>query len=453
MNFLGLSLFFITFVTSTLDAKNLELSIIHMNDTHSHFDESKLKMNLSNYKVKVPVGGYERLFQRVQEKKRALKKQGKNVLVFHGGDAFQGTIYFTQNKGKMNAEAWNLMELDAMALGNHEFDIGSEKLGEFLSSVGFPVLAANIDVSKNKFLKSKIKPYTIKIIDGKKVAIVGLTPENLNQLSLIDKNIIVKREIESSRNTIKQLKKMGVDHVIVLDHIGYQNDLKLAKNVDGIDVIVGGHSHTLLGDFKGEGLKYSGKYPSIVKRKSGEKTCIVQAWQYSRTLGEIHIKFDKNGNLSSCKGNPELLLGKELKVKSKNGWGEPNKKVSNKINSYVLNDEKLSFVAKNKVAVDFMGPYRKSKRAFGDKVIAHFDRDYTHERSEDKSKLGVPFKNKSQMAKLVADAYKFKGSQIKPNLDFTMINSGRTEIMKGQVAVNDVYEFPLQMNTTSRDQG
>ena len=73
------------------------------------------------------------------------------------------------------------------------------------------------------------------------MAIVGLTPENLNQLSLIDKNIIVKR-IESSRNIIKQLKKMGVDYVIVLDHIA-SNDLKLAKNVDGIDVIVRSLTH------------------------------------------------------------------------------------------------------------------------------------------------------------------------------------------------------------------
>ena len=125
MKILGLCLFINLFGASALEAKDLELSIIHMNDTHSHFDESKLKMNLSDYKVKLPVGGYERLYQRVQEKKKVLEKQGKNVLVFHGGDAFQGTIYFTQNKGKMNAEAWKLMGLDAMALGNHEFDIGS----------------------------------------------------------------------------------------------------------------------------------------------------------------------------------------------------------------------------------------------------------------------------------------------------------------------------------------
>ena len=241
--------------------ENLELSIIHMNDTHSHFDESQLKAKLADENVKLPIGGYERLFQRVDEKRRALEKSGKNVLVLHGGDAFQGTIYFTQNKGKMNAAAWKLLRLDAMALGNHEFDIGSRKLSEFLSEVDFPVLAANIDVSKNKYLKGKIKPFIIKQVQGRKVGIIGLTPETLKQLSLIDSDLVVKKEIESTRETIKVLKKLGVQHIIVLDHIGYENDLKLAKAVDGIDVIVGGHSHTLLGDFREEGLKVLGKLP------------------------------------------------------------------------------------------------------------------------------------------------------------------------------------------------
>ena len=137
-----------------------------------------------------------------------------------------------------------------MALGNHEFDIGSRKLSEFLSEVDFPVLAANIDVSKQVSKRGKIKPFIIKQVQGRKVGIIGLTPETLKQLSLIDSDLVVKKEIESTRETIKVLKKLGVQHIIVLDHIGYENDLKLAKAVDGIDVYVGGHSHTLLGDFR-----------------------------------------------------------------------------------------------------------------------------------------------------------------------------------------------------------
>ena len=90
-------------------------------------------MNLSDYNSKSTSRRIREAVSTCPREKECSKKQGKNVLVFHGGDAFQGTIYFTQNKGKMNAEAWNLMDLDAMALGNHEFDIGSVKLGEFLS--------------------------------------------------------------------------------------------------------------------------------------------------------------------------------------------------------------------------------------------------------------------------------------------------------------------------------
>ena len=300
-----------------LHAKDFELTILHMNDTHSHFDESVLKMKLGGVQTKLPVGGYERLFQRIDEKKAKLDKNGKSYLVFHGGDAFQGTIYFTQNKGKMNAEAWNLMALDAMALGNHEFDIGSQKLGEFLSAVKFPVLAANIDVSKNKHLKGRVQPYTIKEVNGKKIGIIGLTPENLRNLTMVDDDIVIKSEIKSTQKAVAALKKKGVKYIIVLDHIGYTNDIKLAESVDGIDVIVGGHSHTLLGDFRSEDLKYTGEYPTFVKRSSGETTCVVQAWQYSRTIGQVDVVFGDDGKLKSCNGNPEILLGRSIKTKKK----------------------------------------------------------------------------------------------------------------------------------------
>ena len=443
MIFYRLLLFLPLLTAASPKVENLELSIIHMNDTHSHFDESQLKAKLADENVKLPIGGYERLFQRVDEKRRALEKSGKNVLVLHGGDAFQGTIYFTQNKGKMNAAAWKLLRLDAMALGNHEFDIGSRKLSEFLSEVDFPVLAANIDVSKNKYLKGKIKPFIIKQVQGRKVGIIGLTPETLKQLSLIDSDLVVKKEIESTRATIKVLKKLGVQHIIVLDHIGYENDLKLAKAVDGIDVIVGGHSHTLLGDFREEGLKYSGNYPTMIKRKSGEQTCVVQAWQYSKTLGQINIIFDTKGRLLSCKGNPELLLGSQIKVKKSDNWVQPSKKTYQRVANYVNEDDKLQFVSKSSVATSFMEPYRKSKRAFGDKIIGYFDRDYLHPRSEDDAKVGVPFKNQSQMAKIVAESYLVATSKARKDIDFAMVNSGgvRTEILKGDVTVNHVYEL------------
>ena len=112
------------FVCTSAYSKGLEFKIIHMNDTHSHFDETKQKISYDGLTTKTPMGGYARLYERVLEKKQINKKAGYKSLVLHGGDAFQGTLYFTQNKGKMNAKAWNLMGLDTIALGNHEFDIG-----------------------------------------------------------------------------------------------------------------------------------------------------------------------------------------------------------------------------------------------------------------------------------------------------------------------------------------
>ena len=424
-------------------AKALDLQIIHMNDTHSHFDESTQKINFDQFNTKTKMGGFERLYQRVIEKRVENNKKGLNTLVFHGGDAFQGTLYFTQNKGQMNAKAWNLMELDAMALGNHEFDIGSKHLSRFLKAVDFPVLSANIDVSKNQYLKNTVKPYIIKTIAKVKVGIIGLSPENLRQLALVDKTIIISKEIEAARKIVSELQAKGVKHIIVLDHIGYENDLKLAENVKGIDAIVGGHSHTLLGDFKANGLDYAGPYPKIIENKFGEKVCIVQAWQYMRTLGEVKISFDSKGRLSSCVGKPELLLGKEkMSLKTKDTWKAVSKKQLKEITNIVAKDKKLQFVRKNQKATEFMKPYKKNKEAFGDKVIAYAGKDFVHSKNMLNLKLGDKFKNKSEMARLVADSYLYKAKSINKNVVAALVNGGgvRSNISQGHVRVNDVYE-------------
>ena len=117
----------------------------------------------------------------------------------------------------------------------------------------------------------------------------------------------------------------------------------------------------------------------MIKRKSGEQTCVVQAWQYSKTLGQINIIFDAKGRLLSCKGNPELLLGSQIKVKKSDNWVQPSKKTYQRVANYVNEDDKLQFVSKSSVGPALWSLIEK-QRAFGDKIIGYFDKAiYTQE--------------------------------------------------------------------------
>ena len=180
----------------------------------------------------------------------------------------------------------------------------------------------------------------------------------------------------------------------------------------------------------------------MIKRKSGQRTCIVQAWQYMRTLGEVLVKFDKNGKLVSCKGDPELLLGSQGIVTKKNSkYVSLNKKEMKKVQKIVEEDPKLQFVLENKKALEFIAPYKKAKLDFGGKKIAYLNQDYTHSRKAN-VKNGDKFRNESKMAQLVADSYLAKARSFDSSISASLVNGGgvRSDILAGHVTVDHVYE-------------
>lgn len=307
---------------------NFSLTVAHINDTHSHIDPLKSHFTLGKNGEKVynEFGGYARLMTAAQEINAQSIKAHQPFLFLHGGDAFQGSGYFVLNKGKANADLLSKMHLDAMAVGNHEFDLGPAKLAEFISNVNFPVLANNMDITKEKTLTNShnLQPYQLFAFDGinkhaisspkqakageQVVAVIGVVLEDMKDIANKTGNIAFLPTAKTTQATIDKLKAEGVNKIIVLSHIGNAKEIELAKQTTGIDLIVGGHSHTLLGDFTDLGHGNNGIYAQIVKSATGiGETCVVQAGQYAQAIGEVTIDFNKNGELTSCKGQNTLL--------------------------------------------------------------------------------------------------------------------------------------------------
>ena len=124
-------------------------------------------------------------------------------------------------------------------------------------------------------------------------------------------------ESASAQAEIDRLRAKGVNKIVLLTHIQYANDVALAAKLSGVDVIVGGDSHSLLGaGFEGFGLNPAGDYPTVARNADGENVCVVQAWEYANVVGELRVSFDDDGNVTSCSGTPHLLLADSFKRKN-----------------------------------------------------------------------------------------------------------------------------------------
>lgn len=306
--------------------KPLTMTIIHINDHHSHLDDVSQKLMLGGAKTYTKVGG----FSRVVSKIKSLRNQETNPVTIHAGDAVTGDLYYTLFKGKADAAMMNEVCFDYFTLGNHEFDDGDAGLKRFLDFLGeggcnTQVISANVvpevgvSALTPKSSSDYFKPYSVRDIEGQKVAFIGLDiAKKTKSSSSPDKTTEFLDEAKTAQKYIDQLKaEQGINKIVLVTHYQYNNDKKLAAKLDGVDVIVGGDSHTLLGDFTQYGLNSLGEYPTRVQDKSGNLVCVVQAWEYSQVVGKLNVSFDENGVVTSCEGTPYLLLGDSFKRKQK----------------------------------------------------------------------------------------------------------------------------------------
>ena len=280
------------------------LTVLHTNDFHSRFEPiSKYDSGCSaedNAGGKC-FGGSARLATAVAAEKTA----SGNPILLDGGDQFQGTLFYTYYKGKAAAEMMNRLGYDAMTVGNHEFDDGPEVLRGFMDAVNFPVLMSNADVSHEPQLADVLKKSTVVEKNGEKIGLIGLTPQDTDELASPGKNIRFSDPVAAVQGEVDKLTAQGVNKIIVLSHSGYKVDQKVAAEVAGVDVIVGGHTNTLLSNTN---EKAEGPYPTWVTGPDGGRTAILSAYAYGKYLGKLEAVFDDEGRLTEAtKGEPLLM--------------------------------------------------------------------------------------------------------------------------------------------------
>lgn len=381
------------------DTKSMTLTIAHINDHHSHLEpEGQQKFTIDGTKYQAERGGFARIKQLYDN--LGSKYGHGNFLKLHAGDAITGTMYYSFYKGDADAALMNTVCFDAFALGNHEFDDGDAHLKTFIDKLNAgtcqtPVLAANVKPAVGTPLAANavddyIKPYVIKQTnEGMQVGIIGLdiAGKTTNSSRPLDSTKFLD-ETESAQKYINELKAQGIDHIVLLTHYTYAGDKKLAAALTDVDVIIGGDSHTLLGDFSSYGDSLgAGDYPTIITNKNGDKVCIGQAWEYTKALGLMQIKFNQQGVVESCGGSAIIPIAKQIsklvpstdpkkKGKLVPMTLEANEnqaildKLITKANSNMLTADILLPVSENQTAINALAPYKDKIGENQAKVIA-----------------------------------------------------------------------------------
>ena len=266
-------------------AKAITITILHTNDMHAHVEPFTQRGR--------EMGGYARQATLIAR----YRATDPNPLLLCAGDTFQGTLYFNVYEGLADLAYMNYIGFQAMSVGNHEFDRGPGALARFARLARFPLLAANVDASGDKELAPWIRPYAILEVGGERVGVVGAVPPDLLSISSPGPTIRVNDLLASVQSAVDALTREGVDKVIFLSHIGYKLDVELASKLVGVDVIVGGHSHTLLGTIAGL-PQPAGPYPTVAKDAAGNTVLVVQAWEWGKVLGRIKVHFDDAGHVA-----------------------------------------------------------------------------------------------------------------------------------------------------------
>ncbi|MGZ9898973.1 bifunctional metallophosphatase/5'-nucleotidase [Shewanella gaetbuli] len=441
-------------------SNSYRLSIAHINDTHSNFEPTQVKFSLleqgQTYQLSTRSGGYARLGYQINQARQQAKQQQKPFLFLHGGDSFQGTLYFREFQGQANSHLLNLLSPDAMVLGNHEIDAGNSPVKAFLNRIEFPLLAGNMDLShedetkqsklrdhpqlldycvKDQIAKPLIKPFY-----DTHMAIIGITLDQMPLIARPDPDTLFVNAIETTKRTIAALHKQGIKHIIVLSHLGLDQDKELAEKVDGISAIIGGHSHTLQGQFADIGLS------DMPYGETVNNTPIFHAGKYAETLGLVELTLDENGRVSHFDGDNFFMLDDTIDVTCDNeaNIAEPLKIAL--CQKLAQHKNMLGSQQDDNIDAVIASQYRPALIALENQILAHIPKDFVHTRLPSKH-----FPHGSEIAPWVSRSM-FKATQPhEPKLDFALHNAGgvRQSLNKGQLSVADVlgrilpFELPL----------
>lgn len=378
-----------------LQEQNFDLSLMHMNDTHAR------------------VENYAHMYTAIE----GYRAENPEALLFHAGDVFSGTLYFNRFEGRADLDALNLMGIDAMTFGNHEFDLGSPHtaLANFVGDANFPFLGTNINFSQEPLLADltetgsnpSIYDRLVFEIDGQRIGVFGLLTEDTRNIASPG-NVTFNDYITAAEQAVAAFEADGINKIIALTHLGYAssptfgNDLVLANQVDGIDIIVGGHSHTRL------------SVPVLVE--SGDSpTVIVQAGANADYLGTLNVTFNAAGEIVDHTG--ELI--------NATGTDEDGNPV------YPANQEIINAIADYKTEVDEIS---------NEEIEAEAVRDIINPRHNEDEDTDSVRANETPLGNLITDAMLAKTKELYPDTVIAFQNGGgiRAPIDAGPITVGEV---------------
>jgi 5'-nucleotidase len=356
-----------------------KLVILHTNDTHSQLDPTDDDNLGGILRRKVVID--------------SVRAANDNVLLVDVGDVVQGTLYFSIFDGVPENKLMNELGYDYRILGNHEFDNGEEKLAALLADVDAKLLTTNYDLSESP-LKPYFAPYDIKEVGDKKIGFIALNLDPKGMISAQNaKGVKYMDILKAANSTAWHLKhNEGVDMVVALTHIGYEpsagiGDVELAKKSEDIDVIIGGHSHTLINP------EDPNSPASTVLNADGKPVLITQVGRVGKYIGEIDIDLD-----TKTVTNKDILVDKRLDA--------------------MIDKDLAKDLDKYRVGVDSIMSIKVAK-----------------------SKVAMPQRSAEQL-NFASDFVRDRGKQLADNVDFAIFNKGslRRGLPKGNITEGMIIE-------------
>jgi 5'-nucleotidase len=432
------------------EPETFSLNIFHINDHHSNVEGADIGLDIAGSEVEFELGGLARVAQ-AMEQLEAEYAGGNNAKV-HAGDAITGTLYYTLFAGEADAAVMNSICFDMMTLGNHEFDAGDSGLVTFLDFLAqgncdTPVLSANVVPALGTPLAQTsatdyIQPYTIETYGDEQVAFIGITVAQKTRVSSqpLDTTQFLD-ELTTAQSYIDQLEAAGIDKIGLVTHYGYDNDLELAAALSGVDFVIGGDSHTLLGDLAQYGLSPEGPYPTQLDNADGDPVCVGHAWQYSHAVGELNVHFDADGTVVDCTGNVNILLGDV--VGNEDGVSQAD------IDAALAADDQLYSVEPDGTAAAIIQAFSADVDVLAQEIIGTSTDDLCLARFplEARSQICTPEEvpNGGDIQQLVTDAFLARAFRA----DIALQNSGgvRIDIPAGEITIADAYGLLPFANT------
>lgn len=375
----------------------MDLAVMHTNDTHSYLERAPY------YATAI----------------KEIRADYQNSILLDAGDVFSGDLYFNLFKGQASLEMMEYLGYDAMTFGNHEFDLGGsteghQALAEFVKNASFPMVSANVDFSADSLfdgLQSNTYASTyqnghiyngvVLNVNGHGVGVFGLTTEETPDIATVG-SVAFANYITSAQQAVKAFEDMGIDKIIALSHIGfddsvaYDNDKELAKYVEGIDIIVGGHTHSTPEPFLSEVFE--------------SPTIIVQAHEYGKALGVLDVTFNPWGEISMYGGG---LINTDPNGYPEKSTIEPDAGATEILNKYKPEVDKLKATPTGATTATKLDGEREDVRT-----------------------------SETNLGNLITDSMLAKAKEFNPDTVIALQNSGgiRTSIEPGEITYGDVLQ-------------